>query len=142
MWFDSGGERDGWKLRTGKIESVNCLRCDFDGLSDLLLCLTLCSFLSNLKEQPRKLARFGLGYLAVGPRVLQWLHKEIAGPMRTRLAMAVKPLCELVKLVICEFAILNDGAAYQKKFAGGRSRSYQHCFWRRMIRRDLLDSIA
>ena len=59
----------------------------------------------------------GFGDLAIGPRPLQWLYQETAGPMDTRLTMAVWPLCELVKLVICEFAILNDGVAYQKKFA-------------------------
>ena len=67
MRLDAGGERDGGELRAGEIE-VRALSYHLDSLSDLLLRLTLCSLLADLEEQPRKLTRFSLGYLAIGPR--------------------------------------------------------------------------
>jgi hypothetical protein len=55
------------------------------------------------------LTRLTLCNLAVSPRFLQGFHKKIAWPTDTRFSMVAEPFRKSVKLVVCEFAILDNG---------------------------------
>jgi hypothetical protein len=66
-------------------------------------------------DYSRHLTRFSLCNLAVSPRFLQGFHKKIAWPTDTRFSMVAAPFRELVELIVCEFAILDDGFADEQK---------------------------
>jgi len=55
------------------------------------------------------LTRLTLCNLAVSPRFLQGFHKNIAWPTDTRFSTVAEPFRKSVKLVVCEFAILDNG---------------------------------
>lgn len=55
------------------------------------------------------MTRLTLCNLAVSPRFLQGFHKKIAWPTDTRFSMVAEPFRKSVKLVVCEFAILDNG---------------------------------
>jgi hypothetical protein len=65
-----------WQVWASTPVLLNCLGLNCDGLGDQLLSLTFCRFLADRKEQPRQLARFGLGYFAIDPRLLQRFYEK------------------------------------------------------------------